>query len=182
MCVWAFSVGSGVLGCSFFVSNMHVPIGQKFNEVNHFLVKKGPDLTNRYEKESFTFVHNLLSMTGAGLTSQPFVSDDKTVVAMFNGEIYNYQNFGHFPSDGFCILPLYKQYQDTFIRHFDGEFAITVFDFKRHVIIYSTDIFATKPLWVAADDLKFGLSSYESALLRLGHKNVEEVPANFSAF
>jgi asparagine synthetase B (glutamine-hydrolysing) len=135
-------------------------------------------LTNRMEKSGFTFIHNLLSMTGAGLTPQPFVSDDGMVVAMFNGEIYNYRDFGSFPSDGYCILPLYHKYRDNFVRHLDGEYAVVVFDFKRNVVVYSTDVFATKPLWAASDGKELGVSSYASPLLRLNHANVEEVPAN----
>mgnify|MGYP003637683836 CR=1 FL=1 len=163
--------------CSILVSNAHIPHDERFDEINHYLVRRGPDLTSRHVKDKFTFIHNLLSMTGAGFTKQPFVSEDGNVVAMFNGEIYNYRDFGDFPSDGYCILPLYKKYRDGFVTHLDGEFAIVVFDFKRNIVVYSTDVFAIKPLWVAVGD-NLGLSSYASPLKRLGLKNIEEVPAN----
>ena len=40
-------------------------------------------------------------------TKQPFVDVDRGLVALFNGEIYNYLDFGDFQSDGECLLPLY---------------------------------------------------------------------------
>ena len=56
------------------------------------MVRRGPDATNRVTGErGFEYVHNLLSMTGAGLTLQPFVSADGKRVALFNGEIYNFK-------------------------------------------------------------------------------------------
>jgi len=85
----------------------------------------------------WSFAHNLLSMTGA-FTLQPFVSEDRRVVAMFNGEIYNYRSLAKelagaedaYPSDGFSILPAYEKWGPAFPSHMEGELAA---DF-RHAI------------------------------------------------
>jgi asparagine synthetase B (glutamine-hydrolysing) len=96
------------------------------------------------------YVHNLLSMTGAGLTLQPFVSADGQRVVLFNGEIYNFKDFGaEYNSDGECILPLYEQHGADFVSLLDGEFAIVVVDYANNTALYTTDVFGTKPLWVA---------------------------------
>ena len=60
----------GAQACSFLVTSASVPYGDKFDYVNHFLRLRGPDLTTRRIHNNVTFVHNLLSMTGAGLTPQ----------------------------------------------------------------------------------------------------------------
>ena len=56
--------------------------------VTEYLKYRGPDVTNHVTVNDVDFVHTLLSMTGPP-TIQPFVSEDKTRVALFNGEIYN---------------------------------------------------------------------------------------------
>ena len=141
-----------------------------------FLKRRGPDHTEHKIINGYNFVHVLLSMTGEGLTIQPFVYDN--VVILFNGEIYNYKDFGDFNSDGECIIESYKKHGRNFIRELDGEFAIVLLDFTSNELFYSTDIFSTKPLWVAIDGKEIGISSYESCLKELKLKNIKQVKAN----
>jgi len=141
-----------------------------------FLKRRGPDNTEHKIINGYNFVHVLLSMTGEGLTIQPFVYDN--VVILFNGEIYNYKDFGDFNSDGECIIESYKKHGRNFIRELDGEFAIILLDFTSNELFYSTDIFSTKPLWVAIDGKEIGISSYESCLKELKLKNIKQVKAN----
>ena len=70
--------------CSILVTNRNI---QNFDGVNYFLKLRGPDHTAVHKQNGVTFVHNLLSISGA-FTPQPFVEGD--VVALHNGEIYNY--------------------------------------------------------------------------------------------
>jgi len=141
-----------------------------------FLKRRGPDHTEHKIINGYNFVHVLLSMTGEGLTIQPFVYDN--IVILFNGEIYNYKDFGDFNSDGECIIESYKKHGRNFIRELDGEFAIVLLDFTSNELFYSTDIFSTKPLWVAIDGKEIGISSYESCLKELKLKNIKQVKAN----
>ena len=112
--------------CSFLILNW---LAQNIEYLNYFIKFRGPDLTNIYNYENFMFLHNLLHLTG-NVTAQPFKDDDNKIVCLFNGEIYNYKSFGDYPSDGFCLIDLYKKYDLEFVRHLDGEFALCLFDFK----------------------------------------------------
>lgn len=143
-----------------------------------FLKRRGPDHTEHKIINGYNFVHVLLSMTGKDYTIQPFVNDDENIIIMYNGEIYNYKEFGDFNSDGECIIEVYKKYGDDFIKHLDGEFAIILVDFSKDVLYYSTDIFSIKPLWFAQDGNKIGLCSYKSSLKYLGFNNIKQVNAN----
>jgi asparagine synthetase B (glutamine-hydrolysing) len=109
---------------------------------NSKLRLRGQDLTNTIVKNGFTFVHNLLSVTGE-FTPQPFVKGE--IIALYNGEIYN-QPFEK--SDGECLIPLYEKYGTDFPKYLDGEFAIVLFDFKKGIALYATDPFKTKPLFI----------------------------------
>lgn len=158
--------------CSVFMSNKPA---FDIEAVNRFIRLRGPDHTEVVTRDGFTFVHNLLSISGA-FTVQPF--DNGDITAMFNGEVYNYRSFGDFASDGECLIPVYQQYGALFPQALDGEFALVVLDRAAGCIILSTDIFATKPLHVAIDGSYFGIASYGSALTAAGFHNVIKVPAN----
>jgi asparagine synthetase B (glutamine-hydrolysing) len=132
----------------------------------NFASVRGPDITAYATINGVHYTHHLLHITGE-FTTQPFVKDD--VVCLFNGEIYNYTEFGNYPSDGACILDLYEQYGIDFAKRLDGEFAITIFD--NDTIVCVTDPFATKPLWVSFDN-GFAVGSYNSDV------GGSKVPAN----
>lgn len=160
--------------CSFLITNCVIA---NLLYVNYFLKLRGPDYTNEFFYHGFNFIHNLLQITGE-TTPQPFVDTTNDIICLYNGEIYNYQDFGNYNSDGQCLLDVYKKYGKNFVKYLDGEFAIVIFDFKQNIIVISTDIFSTKPLWYATQEGQIAISSYESPLQRLGFSQRNKVPAN----
>jgi len=158
--------------CSIFLTNKP---NIKLENINSYMQLRGPDHTQTHNRDDLFFVHNLLSISGI-FTPQPFLDGD--VTAIFNGEIYNYQDFGKFNSDGECIIPAYRKHGDFFAQHLDGEFAVILVDHKRGQVIFSTDIFATKPLYFCVNGDHFGISSYASALTQSGFTNPIKVPPN----
>src|SRR5262245_19883524 len=80
---------------------------------NSRVKRRGPDCTSLLEMGPFTFVHNLLAITGT-FTPQPFMGDD--IVCLYNGEIYNHE---YSRTDGEVLIPMYKQHGVGFARHLD---------------------------------------------------------------
>jgi asparagine synthetase B (glutamine-hydrolysing) len=158
--------------CSIFMTNKP---GFDLEAVNRYIRLRGPDHTEVLEYQGHTFIHNLLSISGAFLV-QPFQQDD--VVALFNGEIYNYQQFGDFASDGECLIPAYRHYGNLFPQVFDGEFAIVLADFKRQYLVISTDVFATKPVHFSIENGYYAVASYESALVAAGFQKIHKLAPN----
>jgi len=148
--------------CSFLFTNQ-----QDFdlNKVNYLLQKRGPDHTGIHTENNYTYIHNLLSITGDFFT-QPLVSE--SIVALFNGEIYNYKEFGNFKNDSECLV---KIYHEEYLNRIDGEFAIFIHDKVNEKFILVTDTFGTKPLYWATDGDKIGVCSYPDPLKILGFKN-----------
>ena len=136
---------------------------------------RGPDLTHTTVVNGYTFNHCLLHITGK-VIPQPFVQG--SVVALFNGEIYNYSSLGSFKTDGQCLIPTYLKHGKHFVRQLDGDFALCVYDFKNQRAILSSDLFATKPIWYGIVNGRLAVASYESSLRALGCPKPQKVPPN----
>lgn len=93
--------------------------------------------------------------------SQPFMNENDTVCAVFNGEIYNYkklrselQKSGHiFKSD--CdteiLVHLYEEYGKDFLLKLDGMFAFILYDMKKESFFAARDFYGVKPLYYSID-------------------------------
>lgn len=148
---------------------------ENIDDVNFYLKFRGPDYTSHEEISGYTFIHNLLSITGK-VRPQPY--KDKNIVLIYNGEIYNYQNFGSYETDGECIIPLYQEYGPAFVKKLDGEFALCLVDLELNIAIITTDVFKTKPLFISIDDTDIGCASYKTPLEKVGHINIQKVEPN----
>ncbi len=148
---------------------------QDLKKINYYLKFRGPDHTTSETINGHLFVHNLLAITGE-FTPQPYKEDD--IVALYNGEMYNYKEFGNYKSDGECVIPLYKKHGKDFIKHLDGEFALCLVDYSKQEVIISSDIFKTKPLFLAVDKDGIGCASYSTPLKELGYKNIFKASCN----
>ena len=165
--------------CSFLITNLTL---KDIKYINYKLSLRGPDSTNIKIINGITFIHNLLSITGNKI-NQPFENHDNTIVVLFNGEIYNYKFYEKFfnktyQTDGECLIDLYNNYGETFTQKIDGEFSVVLFDFVKNKIIVSSDIFATKPMYMAFNNGKFAISTYKYALEELGLKDIYKLQAN----
>ena len=147
-----------------------------------FMARRGPDGTfvnnkNTLDGYQLMFLHNLLHICGEK-TIQPIVQDN--CICMFNGEIYNYKDLGAYKSDTECIIPLYKEHGAKFLQQLDGEFAICLYDFANGLLMYSSDVFMTKPLYIGytQDRAEIGIASYASTLQKLGFSNVNMAKPN----
>ena len=152
--------------CSFLFTDLDV---NDFEYTNHYMRFRGPDATNSIQVNEYTIAHNILSITGE-FTPQPFVDHEDEIVCVYNGQIYNYSDFGEYKSDGECIIPTYKKFGERAFITLDGEFAIVLADFKNNLLHLVTDPFATKPLWYGINGGKIAVASYESAVKSLGIK------------
>ena len=151
--------------CSFLIFN-YLLSKSDITKYNKNLKFRGPDYTNiinpSYLSTVYTFIHNLLNITG-DITYQPFKKGD--IISLYNGEIYNFKDFGDFSSDGECIIEAYQKYGYNFCKHLNGEFAIVLFDFNKKIFIMSTDAFSTKPLYYNINYTFLGISTYKSGLM-----------------
>lgn len=146
------------------------------DNINFYLKFRGPDHTSSICINGHLFVHNLLSITGT-FTPQPLFEDNISV--LFNGEIYNFKELvNDVDNDTKCIIPLYKKYGPQFTKYLDGEFAIVLADYSKNVVVISSDLFKTKPLFYSLCGKDVGASSYKTPLEKLGHSNIQKAKPN----
>ena len=130
------------------------------DEVNNMLntiQHRGPDQNKIFSNNlgSFGFVR-LKIIDLSDRSNQPFVSKDKNVKIIFNGEIYNYKelkdkyfNKEIFKSsgDGEILLHLYLKFGINFLEKIKGMFAIAIIDEKLNKVFLVRDRFGIKPLY-----------------------------------
>jgi len=158
--------------CSILFTNENI----ENKDFNRLLKMRGPDKTTTTHLHGYNIVHNLLSLTGE-MTEQPVEKDG--VFVLFNGEIYNYLELdSSATSDSYSIITAYEKFGDKFVKELNGEFALILIDTNKQKIIFSTDIFRTKPLFYGLEDMKIGLSTFSTPLTELGFSNVQIAKAN----
>lgn len=137
-------------------------------------LSRGPDKFNQLKIDNLCMEHSLLSLTGE-FTPQPILKED--VFLMFNGQIYNYDS-DHYLSDSYFILDKYLEDSDNFFNSLDGEYSIVIYDKKKQIVIFLTDIFGTKPLYFAHENNQLTVSSLQSSLEQNSHTNFSKCTPN----
>lgn len=141
-------------------------------------VHRGPDGAGSYSNASLRLGMRRLSIIDLAGGDQPLYNEDRSIVLIANGEIYNYVELrrqlidrGHrFASQSDCevILHLYEDYQAGCLDWLRGMFAFALWDEKRGTLLMARDRMGEKPLYLSqtADSLLF--SSEMKSLLSTG--------------
>ena len=121
------------------------------------------------KKSNQFFAFNRLSIVDLSENAmQPFYDDEKEVVFMLNGEIYNYAELKNeflstvvfiSQSDSEVAFRLYLKFGDEFIHLLRGMFSIVVYDFKNNQLKAWRDRLGMKPFYYAIKNGIFVFSS-----------------------
>lgn len=133
------------------------------------IIHRGPDAEGYYIDEKVALGHRRLSIIDLNNGIQPMYNEDKTLVVVFNGEIYNYQEIkkeleqkGHkfaTNSDTEVLLHGYEEYNTQLFNKLRGMFAFILYDIKNNEIVGVRDIFGIKPFYYYKDDKTFMFGS-----------------------
>jgi asparagine synthase (glutamine-hydrolysing) len=144
------------------------------------MVHRGPDDDGYYEcLDPEVFLANRrLSIIDVEGGKQPVYSEDRKIVAVQNGEIYNFRELrkeleskGHrFASrtDSEVIPHLYEEYGEAFPEYLDGMFAIALFDLAARRLLLVRDHVGIKPLYIWQSGERLAFASEVKALLATG--------------
>jgi asparagine synthase (glutamine-hydrolysing) len=141
---------------------------------------RGPDEQGQYcDSAAALFLGatrlSIIDLTPSG--SQPLFSEDKSIVLVCNGEIYNApalrkeleQRRHRFNSrtDTEVIIHLYEEMGERCLEKLKGMFAFALWDKEKKSLFIARDRLGIKPLYYYAGNGKFAFASEIKALLKL---------------
>lgn len=125
--------------------------------MNQEMAYRGPDENGMWNDEKCGLAHARLSIIGLHNGRQPILNEDKSLVLVCNGEIYNYIELkqelirkGHLfctDSDHETIIHLYEEYGVKCLNHLRGMFAFCLWDIKKKQLFAARDRIGEKTLY-----------------------------------
>ena len=146
------------------------------NESQHH---RGPDECGLHIEPGLGLGHRRLSIIDLSTGQQPLFNEDRSVVIVYNGEIYNYQSLipeltalGHTfrtRSDTEVIVHAWEAWGEACVERLRGMFAFALWDRNRSTLFLARDRLGVKPLHYALlADGTFLFGSELKALLAHG--------------
>lgn len=152
---------TGIVGNQINHSNYHSAI----KKMNDAIAHRGPNSEGVWNDEYCFLGHRRLSiidLSEAG--NQPFFSQDKRYIMVYNGELYNYKelklelqraehgskNLPYFfrtNTDTEVILASYLRWGIDCVKRFNGMFAFAIWDTVEHKLVIARDRMGIKPLY-----------------------------------
>jgi len=144
-------------------------------KMNDSQTHRGPDESGLFFEPGIGLGHKRLSIIDISTGKQPLFNEDKTVVVIYNGEIYNFReirkeliNFGHIfrtNSDTEIIVHAWEQWGESCVNKFRGMFSFAIWDKNKQVLFLARDRLGIKPLYYGI--LSNGLLIFSSELKAL---------------
>mgnify|MGYP004598838789 FL=1 len=136
---------------------------------------RGPDGDGYFIDGDVALGHRRLSIIDLSSGDQPMFNEDGSVVTVFNGEIYNYQELkeelialGHdfkTKSDTEVLVHGYEEWHTDLPKHLRGMFAFAIYDKNKNEVFLARDNFGIKPLYYAKMNDTFMFASEIKAFL-----------------
>lgn len=147
---------------------------QRVADINEALAHRGPNSAGHYTDEHVSLAMRRLSIIDVGGGQQPIYNEDRSIVIICNGEIYNYvelrdmlEQRGHVfstHSDVETIVHLYEEYGVDAVNHLRGMFAFALWDSHRQELYIVRDRVGEKPLYIYQTDYSVLFASEFKAL------------------
>ena len=155
----------GIVGFTNKVADAQAVIEKMMDRIKH----RGPDASGKYVDEGIALGHRRLSIIDiSSQGDQPIFNEDKSLVLVFNGEIYNYLDIraelikaGHTfttNTDSEVLIHGYEQYGTKLLGKLRGMFSFVIWDKNKQELFGARDFFGIKPMYYAlmGDSFMFG--------------------------
>lgn len=119
---------------------------------------RGPDERGQMGDTQVWLGNTRLAVVGEDNGSQPIWNEDRTLVVVMNGEIYNAPELtkeliqaGHrfaTDTDTEVLVHAYEEFGMGFLERLNGMFAFALYDIAREQVIVARDRFGMKPLYI----------------------------------
>jgi asparagine synthase (glutamine-hydrolysing) len=139
---------------------------------------RGPDAEGFFTHNNIGLGHRRLSIIDLSTGTQPMFSDDRSIILILNGEIYNYIELreellkkGHrfkTTSDTEVVIKAYEEWGVEFQNKLNGMWAFALWDRKKQQLLLSRDRVGEKPLHYAVYDNSLVFGSEIKSLFQYG--------------
>ncbi len=136
---------------------------------------RGPDDEGFFVDGPLAFGMRRLAIIDVDGGQQPIANEDETVIAICNGEIYNFRELrrelreqGHTfrtGSDSEVVVHLYEEFGEEFVERLSGMFALAVWDRRAERLLLARDRLGIKPLYVCRRERRLSFASELKSLL-----------------
>lgn len=167
----------GIFGIYFF-EDCHPLSKQMVIDATNTMTHRGPDGSGYYVHDNIGLGHRRLSIIDLSTGNQPMFNEDKQIVTIYNGEIYNYREIknelqakGHIfktDCDTEVIVHGYEQWGVDCVDKFNGMFAFSVWDKRAKTMWVVRDRLGIKPLYYYTNKSVFICASEIKAILKTG--------------
>lgn len=127
------------------------------NNMMDLIVHRGPNSAGEYTDADMALGFRRLSIIDLADGSQPMFNEDRSLVAVYNGEIYNFpqlkkelEDAGHVFAtrcDTEVLLHGYEQWGREMVRRLRGMFAFVIWNKKEKKLFGARDMFGIKPFY-----------------------------------
>ena len=121
------------------------------------IIHRGPDSAGEFIGDDIALGFRRLSIIDLDGGAQPIYNEDKSVVTVYNGEIYNFMELrreleaaGHrfvTRTDTEVLVHGWEEYGERLIPKLRGMFALLIYDMKNHKLLGARDYFGIKPFY-----------------------------------
>ena len=159
------------------------------------IVHRGPDSAGKFVDNDVALGFRRLSIIDLAEGDQPMFNEDKSLVLVFNGEIYNFkilreelQKKGHVfanNSDSEVLLHGYEEWGEELVPKLRGMFAFVIFNRRDRSLFAARDMFGIKPFYYTFMGESFIFGSEIKAFLdhpEFKKKLNEEALAHYLSF
>jgi asparagine synthase (glutamine-hydrolysing) len=132
------------------------------HRMNESQTHRGPDEGSLHLEPGVGLGHRRLSIIDVATGQQPLFNEDQSVVIVFNGEIYNFQELipelqalGHrfrTKSDTEVIVHAWEAWGADCVQRLRGMFAFALWDRNRQTFFMARDRLGVKPMYYAVLD------------------------------
>ncbi len=130
--------------------------------MNDSQFRRGPDEGSLHIEPGLGLGHRRLSTIDVATGQQPMFNEDGSVVVVYNGEIYNYQELMrelkalghvfHSKSDTECIVHAWEAWGADCVKRFRGMFSFALWDRNQQTFFMARDRMGVKPMHYAVMD------------------------------
>ena len=145
---------------------------KKMTEV---ITHRGPDSVGYYKDDCISMGFRRLSIIDLDKGHQPIYNEDKSLVLMFNGEIYNYKELrgelielGHVfytETDSEVLIHSFEEWGEKMLDRLRGMFGFAIYNKKDGSVFIARDFFGIKPMHYAVIDGQLVYGSEIKSLL-----------------